>query len=47
MFRVARQMVRQNRAVIGSGCVKDIEGKVVTEEEKVLDTGKHIMTSCK
>jgi len=32
------QMVRRNRDVVGSGCVKDAEDKVVVEEEKVLDT---------
>jgi len=33
-------MVRQNRDVEGSGCVKDVEGKVVVKEEKVFDTWK-------
>jgi len=49
---VVRQMIRQNRDVIGSGCVKDVEGKVVVVEEtpgkkkKYWKPGKHIMTSC-
>jgi len=43
LFRVARQMARQFRqirAVVGCGCVKDVECKIVVEEEKVLDTWK-------
>jgi len=39
VFRVARQMVAQNKDV-RSGCVKDVKGRSVTEEEKVLDTWK-------
>jgi len=39
VFRVAKQMVKQNRDVVGNGCVKDVEGKVAVEEE-VLDARK-------
>jgi len=35
VFRVARQMVRLNRDVVGSDCVKDVESKVVVEEDQV------------
>jgi len=38
VFRLARQMVRQNRDVVGCVSVNDCAGKVVAEEENVLDT---------
>ena len=35
VFRVAKQMLRKNRDVVGGGCVKDKDGKIVVEEEKI------------
>jgi len=40
LFRVTRQMERQNRDDVGRGCVKDVEGKVSVEKEKALDSSK-------
>ena len=35
VFRVAKQLVRKNRDVVGAGCVKDNVGKIVVEEDKL------------
>jgi hypothetical protein len=37
IFRVAKQIVRSNRDVVGGTCVKDAHGKIVVDEQKVLD----------
>ena len=37
VFRVAKQMVRKNRDVVGGGCVKGKDGKIVVEEEKIKE----------
>ena len=37
VFRVAKQMMRRNQDVTGGDCVKDAQGKVVVEEEKLLE----------
>ena len=37
VFRVAKQMVRKNREVVGGGCVKDTNGKMVVEEEEMME----------
>ena len=37
VLRVAKQLVRKNRDVVGANCVKDDEGKVVVEEVKLLE----------
>src|SRR5271163_4445121 len=37
VFRVAKQIVKKNRDVVGGGCVKDVDGKSVVEEEKLLE----------
>jgi hypothetical protein len=37
VFRVAKQMVKENRDVVGIGCIKDKEGKIVTEDAKILE----------
>ena len=37
VFRVAKQLVRKNRDVVGAGCVKDNVGKIVVEEDKLLE----------
>ena len=40
VFRVAKQLVRKNRDVVGAGCVRDNVGKIVVEEEKLLEVWK-------
>ena len=35
MIRVAKQLVRKNRDVVGAGCVKDNVGKIVVKEDKL------------
>ena len=40
MFRVAKQLVRKNRDVVGAGCVRDNTGKILVEEEKLLEVWK-------
>ena len=40
VFRVAKQMVRKNRDVVGAGCVRDNVGKIVVEEDKLLEVWK-------
>ena len=37
VFRVARQIVRKNRDVVGGGCVKHADGRIVVEEDEVLE----------
>ena len=38
LFRVAKQIVRKNKEVVGGGCVKDRKGKLVVDEEKIKET---------
>ena len=40
VFRVAKQLVRKNRDVVGVGCVRDNSGKIVVEEDKLLEVWK-------
>ena len=40
VFRVAKQLVSRNRDVVGAGCVKNDAGKVVVEEDKLLEIWK-------
>ena len=37
VFRVAKQMVKRNRDVVGASCVKDSDGKIVVEEDKLME----------
>ena len=37
VFRVAKQLVRKNSDVVGAGCVRDNLGKIVVEEDKLLE----------
>jgi hypothetical protein len=36
-FAVAKQMRRQNKAVVGDSCIKDYVGNVVVDQDKVKD----------
>ena len=36
VFRVAKQLVRKNRDVVGAGCVKDNVGKIVVGRGQVV-----------
>jgi len=40
LFRIAKQMVGKNRDVVGAGCVKGTDGKIVTDEAEVKDRWK-------
>jgi hypothetical protein len=40
VFRVAKQLVKKNRDVVGAGCGKDNVGKIVVEEDKLLEVWK-------
>ena len=46
LFRVVKQMVRKNRDVVGSACIKNKEGKVLTEENQIKDVWKDYFESC-
>jgi hypothetical protein len=37
VFRVAKQMVRKGKDVVGGGCVKDSGGKIVVEDGELLE----------
>jgi len=37
VFRVVKQMVRCNRDITGGGSVKDVDGKVLVDEEKIRE----------
>ena len=40
VVRVTKQLVRKNRDVVGAGCVRDNVGKIVVEEDKLLEVWK-------
>src|SRR3954469_14534375 len=40
VFRVAKQMVRLNKDITESGCVKGVDGRTVVEEEKIRQRWK-------
>jgi len=40
IFRIAKQMTRENRDVTESSCIKGNDGKVITDEKKVRQTWK-------
>ena len=37
MFRVAKQLMNRNRDVVGASCVKDSIGKIVVEEDRLME----------
>ena len=37
LFRVAKQLVKRNIDVVGANCVKDSDGKIVVEEDKLME----------
>ena len=37
LFRVAKQLVSRNRDVVGANCVKDSDGKIVVEEDRLME----------
>jgi hypothetical protein len=37
LFRVARQMIRRNKDIVGDGCIKDCDGNVVVEQESIKE----------
>jgi len=40
VFRVANQMKKENRDVVGDGCIRDSNGTVVVEQEKIKEVWK-------
>ena len=40
VYKVAKQIVRKNKDVVGVNCVKDKQGKLVTEEAKIKNVWK-------
>ena len=37
MFRLAKQLMSKNRDVVSASCVKDDDGKIVVEEDKLME----------
>ena len=37
VFRVAKQIVGNNKDLVGEWCIKDIDGKIVTNGDKLLE----------
>ena len=37
VFRLAKQLVSKNRDVVSKSCVKDDDGKIVVEEDKLME----------
>ena len=37
LFRVAKQMVRRNRDIVGASCMKGSDGKIVVDEDKLME----------
>jgi hypothetical protein len=37
LFRAVNQMARKNRVVVGGGCLKDGNGRIVTEEDEIKE----------
>jgi hypothetical protein len=40
LFRIAKQLVRSNKDVVGSGCVKDREGNIAVDDSRVKQVWK-------
>ena len=40
LFRVVKQMVRRNRDVVGSACIRNMEQKVLTDENQIKEVWK-------
>ena len=37
LFRVAKQMVRKGKDVVGGGCVKNVDGRIVVEDDELME----------
>ena len=37
VFRVAKQIARKNKDVVGGGCVKGANGRIVVDEDKIME----------
>jgi hypothetical protein len=46
LFRVVKQIVRKNKEVVGGGYVKDGNGNLVVDEEKIKETWQQHLKSC-
>jgi len=40
IFRIAKQMVKKNRDVVGGGCVKDVDCSIVVDDAKTMEIWK-------
>jgi len=40
IFKIANQMVKKNQDVVGAGCMKDVDGSIVMDGEKIMETWK-------
>ena len=40
LFRVAKQLVNRNRDVVGTNCVKDSDGKILVQEDRLMEVGR-------
>lgn len=40
VFRVAKQIIGKNKDVVGGGCIKDENGKIVVEDEQIKEVWK-------
>ena len=40
LFRAVKQMVGKNRDVVGAGCVKGLDGRIVTDEAEIKERSK-------
>ena len=38
VFRAAKQIVKSNRDIVGGGCVKDTSGKIIVDDDQLLET---------
>jgi hypothetical protein len=40
LFRIAKQMVRKNRDVVGGGCMRDVDGTIVVDDARTMEIWK-------
>ena len=43
LFRTAKQLLNRNRDVVGANCVKGSDGKIVMDEDRLMEVGERIM----
>jgi len=40
IFKIAKQMVKKNKDVVGARCMKDVDGIIVVDNEKIMEVWK-------